>query len=299
VASARELLREEEANRLIDQDAVRERAVERVEQSGIVFLDEIDKIARREAHGADVSREGVQRDLLPEAYRHKVRVLHDGVPTDIWRRLPAEECALDDLGLGPAQRVVTYVSRGFETMRGFDIFMQVARRLCDADPSVVVLVVGTDRVCYGGDLRHIIEPTFKDHVLKQDDYDLSRIRFLGRVESRRLVQILSRSDLHIYLTVPFVLSWSVLDAMACGCTMLASDTAPVREVIRHDENGLLCDFFDVEGLTATALEVLKDPAAYRESLGRAARRTIEERYSMEVIMPKMVAFYESVAGGAG
>ena len=238
-----------------------------------------------------------QRDLLPEPYRPKVRVLHDGVPTDFWRPQSVETLTLDGLDIGPAQPVVTYVSRGFETMRGFDIFMKAARLICDADPNVLVLVIGTDRVCYGGDLRHIAEASFKDHVLNQDRYDLSRIRFLGRVAPRLLAQILARSDLHIYLTVPFVLSWSLLDAMACGCTVLASDTAPVREVIHHEHNGLLFDFFDVEALAASALEVLKDPAAYRARLGRAARQTIEERYSMEIIMPQMVQFYESVANG--
>ncbi len=239
-----------------------------------------------------------QRDRLPEPYRHKVRVLHDGVPTDFWRPHPVEQLTINGLEIGPEQPVVTYVSRGFETMRGFDIFMKAARRVCQANPDVIFLVAGTDRVCYGGDLNYITEKSFKQHVLKQDDYDLDRIRFLGRVEPKVLAQMLSRSDLHIYLTVPFVLSWSVLDAMACGCTLLASDTAPVREVIRHNENGLLCDFFDVEGLAKTALEVLNDPAAYRERLGQAARRTVEERYSMAVVMPQMVQFYESVANGS-
>ena len=239
-----------------------------------------------------------QRNLLPEPYRHKVRVLHDGVPTDVWRPYPAQEQALDALEIGPQHRVVTYVSRGFESMRGFDIFMKVAGRLCAANPDVIVLVIGSDRVCYGGDLRYIAEKSFKEHVLNQGDYDLDRIRFLGRVAPRRLAQILSRSDLHIYLTIPFVLSWSLLNAMACGCTVLGSDTAPVREVIRHNHNGLLGDFFDVEGLAATALEVLKDPAAYRNSLGRAARRLIEEHYSMAVLMPQMVQFYEAVANGS-
>ena len=150
-----------------------------------------------------------QRDLLPEPYRPKVRVLHDGVPTDVWCPQPVETLMLDGLEIGPEQPVITYVSRGFETMRGFDIFMKAARQICDAHPTVIFIVVGTDRVCYGGDLHHIAEQSFKEHVLAQDEYDLGRIRFLGRVEPHLLAQILSRSDLHIYLTVPFVLSWSV------------------------------------------------------------------------------------------
>ncbi|MFQ5569898.1 MAG: glycosyltransferase [Rhodothermales bacterium] len=250
-----------------------------------------------EACQAGYSPTTFQWSLLPETYKHKVRILHDGVPTDFWRPQPVQELRINDLEIGPEQRVITYVSRGFESMRGFDIFMKVAKLVCDADPNVTVLVVGTDRVCYGGDLHHIKEKSFKEYVLKQDDYDLSRIHFLGRVKPRLLAQMLSRSDVHIYLTVPFVLSWSLLDAMACGCTILASDTAPVREVIRHDDNGLLRDFFDVDGFATTALDVLRDPQACRDRYGRAARRTIEEHFSTEVIMLRMISFYEDVVNG--
>ena len=99
------------------------------------------------------------------------------------------------------------------------------------------------------------------------------------------------SDLHIYLTVPFVLSWSLMDALACGCTLLGSDTAPVREVIRHEENGLLADFFDVDGLTKQALRVLADPERFR-TLGQAGIRLIEAEYSMEKKLPEMLDLYE-------
>ncbi len=226
-----------------------------------------------------------------------MRVLHDGIPADFWHLRQVDELKVGDLTIGPETRVVTYVSRGLESMRGFDIFMQVAKRICDANPDVVVLVIGADKVAYGGDLKYIKERSFKAHVLKQDTYDLERIRFLGRVNPNVLVHVLSRSDLHLYLTVPFVLSWSFLDAMTCGCTMLASDAAPVAEVIRHGQNGLLCDFFDVDGFTETALEVLKDPAAYRQLLGQAAQETIEERYSMNAVFPQMIEIYEAVLNG--
>src|SRR5438552_11265602 len=146
-------------------------------------------------------------------------------------------------------------------MRGFDVLMRVAKRVCEADPGVVFLVVGEDRVAYGGDLKYVQARSFKEHVLAQDEYDLRRILFLGRVEPQVLVEILSLSDLHVYLTVPFVLSWSLLDALACGCTVLGSDTAPVREMIRHEENGLLAGFEDVDGLTRLALRLLDDPEA--------------------------------------
>src|SRR5262249_21976016 len=153
----------------------------------------------------------------------------------------------------------TYVSRGFESMRGFDIFMKAAKRIYQQYPDVVFIVVGSDRICYGGDEKHIRHRTFREHVRAQDEYDLSKFLFAGMVPPRALVDILSLSDLHIYLTVPFVLSWSLLNALACGCTVLASDTAPVREVIQDGSNGLLADFFDVDGLVDKGVAVLKDP----------------------------------------
>lgn len=238
-----------------------------------------------------------QHGLLPEIYRPKVRVLHDGIPTEIWsRRSPLSARAA--LGLPEDARVVTYVSRGFEAMRGFDIFMKAARQIYEADPRVVVLVVGSDRVCYGGDLRHITAPTFKAHVLQQDEYDLTRIRFLGPLPPAKLVDVFSASDVHIYLTVPFVLSWSLLNAMSCGCTVLASDTAPVREVVRHGENGLLCDFFDAGKLARMAIEVLRDPDEFQH-LGAAAEELIREEYAASTILPRMIDFYCEVAAQRG
>jgi glycosyltransferase involved in cell wall biosynthesis len=119
-----------------------------------------------------------------------------------------------------------------------------------------------------------------------------RFRFTGLLPPSELGQLLAASDLHIYLTVPFVLSWSVMNAMSCGCVVLGSDTAPVREMIRDGENGLLCDFFDVEGLARKAVGVLRKPEAYR-GLGERAREAIEERYSLEVVLPRMLGLYDS------
>jgi len=237
-----------------------------------------------------------QAGLLPEVYQPKVRVLHDGIDTHFWRRQPALPRAIGPYSFEADTRVVTYVSRGFESMRGFDVFMRAAKRIYIADRRVVFLVVGSDRVCYGGDLKFIQEKSFREHVLKQDEYDLKRVLFLGQVTPGDLVKILSLSDLHIYLTVPFVLSWSLLDALACGCTVLASDTAPVKEFVRQNETGLLVNFFDVDGLAATALQVLKDPPAYHR-LGRAGEQMIRQNYGLDTIIPRMTSFYEGVAAG--
>src|SRR5262249_54400153 len=139
--------------------------------------------------------------------------------------------------------------------------------------------------------KYIRHGSFREHVLAQDDYDPSKFAFTGLVPTSTLVDLLSLSDLHVYLTVPFVLSWSLVDALACGCTVVASDTAPVREVIRDGRNGLLVDFFDAESLASRALEVLRDPAAFRP-LGQGAAALVRERYALDVTLPRLAWLFE-------
>ena len=158
------------------------------------------------------------------------------------------------------------------------------------------MVIGADRPYYGGDLRHVPEKSFIQHVLSQDSDDLNRFIFAGQIMETKLVEILSLSDLHIYLTVPFVLSWSMMDALACGCTVLGSATAPVEEMIRHEENGLLASFDDVEGLTHQALRVLKDPEQFRP-LGQAGVRLIDEKYSLTRTAPQLLDLFQRVIRG--
>jgi len=238
-----------------------------------------------------------QHSLFPEEYKPKVEPIFDGVDTTIWKRNPDPPREIAGQQIPAGKKVVTYVSRGFESMRGFDIFMKVAKKIGDARDDVIFLCVGSDRVCYGGDLNRIQEESYREHILKQDDYDLSRFIFTGRVDPKDLVNVFSLSDLHIYLTVPFVLSWSLMNSLACGCTVLGSSTAPVVEMIRPGETGLLADFFDVDGLTEKALEVLDDPEKYRY-LGENGAKMIEESYSLEKMLPKMLDLYERTTAEA-
>jgi glycosyltransferase involved in cell wall biosynthesis len=235
-----------------------------------------------------------QRSLFPTEYQPRIRTIFDGIDRSFWyRREPLRKIA--GRPIPREAKLVTYVSYGFEPTRGFDIFMRVAKRICDARDDVIFVVVGSDRMYYGQQLLRLKAPTFREHVLAQDRYDLSRFIFTGQVLEEDLAKILSRSDLHIYLTVPFVLSWSLMDALACECPILASDTAPVREMIRHEENGLLAGFDDVDGLAAEALRVLHDPGSFRH-LGQAGVRMIDEKYSIERVLPRIKAFYEEVSG---
>jgi len=257
-----------------------------------------------------------QRSRFPTEYQPKIETIFDGIDTDFWFRRPLAPGKprwvwgrkLDGRagsGLRQAQpsgeprtttKVVTYVSRGFESIRGFDIFMKVAKRLCEMRSDVIFVCVGDDEIHYGPDKRFTQGKSFREHVLAQDNYDLSRFIFTGRISREELARILSVSDLHIYLTVPFVLSWSCMNALTCGCTVLGSATPPVQEVIQHEENGLLADFYDVDRFVELANKVLDDPQAFRP-LGEAAVRMIEEKYSLDVCLPKMVDLYERTVAG--
>ncbi len=232
-----------------------------------------------------------QASLFPSQYRSKIRVIFDGIDTSLWRPMPNASRQLGQWKLPDGMKIVTYVARGMESIRGFDIFMKAARLLCQRRRDVFFVVVGEDRVCYGGDREFTGKQTFKEWVLSREDYDLSRFLFTGLLPTPQLAQLFSVTDLHIYLTVPFVLSWSLMDALACGTTVLASDTPPVREMIEHGKNGLLTDFFDIEALAAAANKVLDAPGDYKH-LGRAGCAMIRDRYSMDVCLPRMLHLYE-------
>jgi glycosyltransferase involved in cell wall biosynthesis len=239
-----------------------------------------------------------QQQLFPPAYRDKIDVIFDGIETEIFQRRRGVPRRIAGRSVPESTRIVTYVSRGFESMRGFDIFMKVARQVYQRFPDVVFAVVGSDRICYGGDERHIRHKTFREHVLAESAYDLNKFIFAGLLPVDELVRLLSISDLHVYLTVPFVLSWSLMDALACGCTVLASDTAPVREMIEDGRNGHLCGFFDVDGFADRAIEVLRDPAAFQH-LGRAAEERIRHDYAIDVTLPRLARLFERSVAAPG
>lgn len=252
-----------------------------------------------DACAAGYSPTPFQRSLFPAEYLPKIEVLHDGIDTEFWKpRAPSSAGAPRTILGEPVPdgvRVVTYVSRGFESLRGFDIFVKAAKLILGARRDVLFVVVGQDRIVYGGDERFTGGKTFREWCLERDPLDLSRVRFAGHRTPEELAEILAVSDLHVYLTVPFVLSWSMLNAMSCGATVLASDTAPVRDFIEHGRNGLLAPFFEPEAFAEQAIRVLDDPAAFRP-LGESARGTVLERASLDVCHGKLRSLLERVAG---
>jgi len=232
-----------------------------------------------------------QRGCFPSRYGDKLRTIFDGIDPQIWRPRPVSPRSVGGLSFPDGTLILSYATRGMESMRGFDIFMKLAKRLMDRFPNLVVLIAGQDRAAYGNDERITGQKSFKDWTLAQADFDLTRLHFLGLLPREDLATLFTITNLHIYLTVPFVLSWSLLNALACGATVLASATAPVREVIQHGVNGLLCDFFDIETMTEQAAEVLENPSKFQH-LGPAGIALISERYSMEVCLPQMLTLYQ-------
>ena len=233
-----------------------------------------------------------QRSVFPPLYHHKLDTIFDGVDMDFYHRVERPTRTFKNITIGRQTRIVTYCARGFEMMRGFDIFMKAAKIIYQRYPDVVFLVAGTDRICYGGDTEHIgSAKSLRHFVLAQDDYDLSKFIFVGWIEPAELAQLFSVSDAHVYLTVPFVLSWSMMNALACGAVVVGSDTAPVREMITHEHNGFLVDFFDPEAFADQVLAVLQDPPAY-QSVRENAIQFIEADYSLKAVLPRMVEMYQ-------
>lgn len=235
-----------------------------------------------------------QRQSFPERFRGGIEVHFDGIDTDLYRPHAPEPAALAAIlggrTLAAGTRLVTYVARGLESMRGFDLFLRVAERIGRQRSDVLFAVAGDEQIYYGWDPQFTGAASFKQWAMARCDCDPSRFVFLGQIEPAQLAAVLARSDLHFYLTVPFVLSWSLFNALAAGCVVLASDVESVREVVEPGVTGLVEPLFDIDRLTATALRVLDDPAAFAP-LGRAGRALIQERYSLEAAVPALRDFF--------
>lgn len=217
-----------------------------------------------------------QYSLQPEAYRHKLRVVHEGIDLDNLRPDPQAVLNLPNgKTLRAGDPVVTYVARNLEPYRGFHQFMRALPTVLDKHPTCQVVILGADGVSYGRPPEGV--PNWRTKLLRENPMDASRVHFLGKVAHDVYRTVLQISAVHVYLTYPFVLSWSLLEAMACGCIVVGSDTAPVREVIEESSNGLLVKFFDKNRLVSHLLNTLLDPDQIRSVGARAALTS--KRYS--------------------
>jgi len=240
-----------------------------------------------------------QRNQFPPRHRARISTIFDGVDTRIIRPDPDATVQVPDGGptLGRTDEVITFVNRNLEPYRGFHVFMRALVDIQKARPAAHVLIVGGDEVSYG--MPPADGANWREVMLKEvgDRLDLSRIHFLGRVPYGMFNRILRISSVHVYLTYPFVLSWSLLEAMATGCLIVGSRTPPVQEVVEHGHNGLLVNFFDREALVETVQQVLSRPDAFAP-LRAAARQTIIDRYDLtSICLPAQMALVDTLLAG--
>ena len=250
-----------------------------------------------------------QRSVFPERFRSKITVMHDGIDTQQVRPNAQASMGLrtrkGNLQLSRDDEIITFVNRNLEPYRGYHIFMRALPAILKARPKARVLIVGGDSVSYGAlppapatapggkaeaarGWRHV----FLDEV--KAELDMDRVHFLGNIPYTDFVQMLQLSTVHVYLTYPFVLSWSLLEAMSVGCAIVASDTTPVREAIEHNKTGLLVDFFDVTGFAYNVIALCEDRAK-RDRLGQAAREFAVGQYDLRShCLPGQMAWVKSL-----
>ena len=239
-----------------------------------------------------------QASRFPDALRRKITVVHEGVDTGVARPDPNAVLHLRGPGvvLRPGDEVVTYVARNLEPHRGFHVFMRALPGILKDRPKAHVVTVGGDGASYGPGPAG--GGTWKEFMLREVGHrlDLSRVHFVGRLPYAALLRVLQVSAAHVYLTYPFVLSWSVLDAMSAGALVIGSRTPPVEEVIEDGRNGVLVNFFDVDGLAGAVAEALAAPGRHA-GLRRAVRETVRARYDLRSrCLPAWLGLVQAAAG---
>ncbi|WP_147111988.1 glycosyltransferase family 4 protein [Tateyamaria sp. syn59] len=225
-----------------------------------------------------------QRDRFPKQFHDKIYVCHDGIRTDKLKPNKKAQVTLGRIGrpLTRKDEIVTFMSRNLETTRGFHQFMRAVPHIQTARPNARILVIGGNDVSYGGKNKHPggLRGQMEAEVGHLIDWD--RLHFLGQVPFESYQSIVQISACHLYLSMPFVLSWSLLESMSMEATIVASDVAPVREAITHGETGLLVDFFNPEAIAAQVADVLARPQDFAH-LGPAARQHVVDTYDFETV----------------
>lgn len=240
-----------------------------------------------------------QYSTYPAWARETITVLREGVDLETCKPEPEVKTKIFKVGdfiVNPGDKLVTYVARGLEPYRGFHIFMRSLPQLLTARSDIKIVIVGRDQVSYGATLEGGL--SWREFMLKEvhNRLDESRVCFSGQVSYEMFCQILKRSDAHIYMTYPFVLSWSLREAMAMGCSIIASDTQPVREFIKDRETGLLTPFHDPSRLSETVLEVLENTALSND-LSEKARKEAEDHLSMKGYLNSYEALIDDLING--
>lgn len=238
-----------------------------------------------------------QRDVFPDEFKPKIRVIHEGVDVQEARPDPRASIDLPNGGrVYAGQEVVTFVARNLEPYRGYHVFTRALPAILRARPQARVLIVGGHGLSYGAPPpgKESWATLFFNEVKREIDPE--RVFMLGHLNRTDYLKVLQVSAAHVYLTYPFVLSWSMLEAMGAGCLVIGSDTPPVREVIEHGRTGLLFPFFDGRALAREVVNALAHPERFLR-IRQDARRVVIERYGLrEVGLPQYVRLAEELAG---
>lgn len=237
-----------------------------------------------------------QHSKFPAIFRKNISILHDGVDVDFFS--PASGASVkvgDGKTLTEDDEVITYVARGMEEYRGFPQFMEAVSILQKQRPNLHVVVLGNDRVAYGAERKD--GKTFKEWALETYEYDHDRLHLMGLQPLEVFRDLMRITKAHVYLTAPFVLSWSLMEAMSTGALIVGSDTEPLQEMLTHGENGLLVPFFEVDKQVAQLNQVLDGKEDYSE-LRTNARSTIISSYAKKDLLPKYKQLIETVANGS-
>lgn len=234
-----------------------------------------------------------QKSIFPKEFHDKLVVMPDGVNTELCKPDKNAKFVIEDknLTLTAKDEVVTYATRGMEPYRGFPQFMEAVEKLQKKRPKAHFVIAGKDEVYYGQPLE---KGTYKELMLEKLDLDLSRLHFVGSLQFKDYISLMQVSSAHVYLTYPFVASWSLLDAMAVGCCIIASNTGPVTEFIKDNYNGLLVDFFNVDEL-CDKVEYAIDNRDKVQPIRNNAVKTIIEKYDFKDTLPRHLDFIKSFA----
>jgi glycosyltransferase involved in cell wall biosynthesis len=240
-----------------------------------------------------------QRSLHPPEMRTRLTTIHEGVDTYVAAPDPKAWVKIGDNGLilKTSDEVITYIARNLEPYRGFHILMRAAREILRRRPKARLVVIGGDDVSYGQ--PHPSGETFRTIMMNEvgQDLPIDRIIFAGQVSYEVYLNILQVSSAHIYLTYPFVLSWSFIEAMSCGCAIIGSETPPVMEVLKDGENGLAVDFFSPTAIADRVDEILDHPTRMQH-MRDSARQTAVSRYDFKtVVLPRWLSLMDDLMSG--
>lgn len=262
-------------------------------------LKNINNRLHEEVMDAGISPTHFQAGTFPDAYQSRITTCHDGVDTDAINADPDASLALPNgKTVTCKDEVITFINRNLEPYRGYHRFMRALPDLLRRRPNAEIVLLGGDETSYGAKppAGKTWKQIFIDEVRSQiPDKDWARVHFMGRVPYTTFLSMIQVSTVHVYLTYPFVLSWSLIEAMSAKCAIIASDTAPVREAIIGGQTGVMVDFFDQDKLIEETCALLDSPER-RDFLGSNARRFARERYDLKrVCLPRQLKWVDDLA----